>query len=102
MVSPPARALKAGFGGMSLLKKVGVLYFTNAVDSHIPPIAGQDEEGQRFSSGGSRSSPRSRTARSCMWSSRATRPSSTCASSWAWPSSSTSRSTEAGTRRPCG
>eukprot|EP00969_Alexandrium_andersonii_P247863 10952410-Alexandrium_andersonii.AAC.1 len=45
MVSPPARTfLKAGFGGMSHLKKVGVLYFTNAMGSHIPQIVGQAEE----------------------------------------------------------
>eukprot|EP00969_Alexandrium_andersonii_P308593 13640095-Alexandrium_andersonii.AAC.1 len=33
---------------MSTLKKVGVLYFTNAMGGSIPGIMGQDEEGQRF------------------------------------------------------
>eukprot|EP00969_Alexandrium_andersonii_P145095 6415953-Alexandrium_andersonii.AAC.1 len=33
---------------MSLLKKVGVLYFTNAMGEDVPRIMGQDEKGQRY------------------------------------------------------
>eukprot|EP00969_Alexandrium_andersonii_P125350 5541701-Alexandrium_andersonii.AAC.1 len=49
MLPPPVRTfLKAGFGGMSFLKKAGVLYFTNAIGGDVPMITGQDEQGQRF------------------------------------------------------
>eukprot|EP00969_Alexandrium_andersonii_P196067 8661817-Alexandrium_andersonii.AAC.1 len=49
MLSPPVRTfLKAGFGGMSLLEKVGVLYLTSALDDELPHIEGQDEDGFRY------------------------------------------------------
>eukprot|EP00969_Alexandrium_andersonii_P155853 6890701-Alexandrium_andersonii.AAC.1 len=49
MLSPPVRAfLKAGFGGMSLLKKVGVLYLSNGLGNEVPQIEEQDRNRQRF------------------------------------------------------